>query len=210
MAEIKLKVTHEIHLAGHLCGRTCEEILEGNTDFPQLIYDYGFRRIQVNATAANNVNVDMNKKEQIIDNLRKCILKYKSIEWIIQSNQETSFIGNGLSIDPPTNMVLLYDSSCGLGIQISETTIQPPHNSIACGYAGGIGPSTIANTLILLNKIVSPTNKSIWIDMESSLRSYECDSKENAEAGNFKDVFSITKCYECIQICKSLLSLPTA
>lgn len=208
LGEIKANVSHDIHLAGHLCGRRCEEILEGNFDFPQTIYDLGFRRIQINATLANNVRIDMSKKFEIIDNLKLCIIKYPFIEWIIQSNQETMFIVDELIKNPPSNMVLLYDASCGLGVTLTEDTIPCPHATIACGYAGGIGPKTISNILILLNKFITPHNKSIWIDMESSLRTYQCDTKDDvSKGGQYKDIFSITKCYECIQLGTNLLSL---
>ena len=43
-------------LAAHLCGARVNEVLDGNDDFVAILYDLGFRRIQINATAVNGVD----------------------------------------------------------------------------------------------------------------------------------------------------------
>ena len=71
---------------------------------------------------------------------------------------------------------------------------RPPSNpAIPCGYAGGIGPS---NTTAVLTAITHATNGTpVWIDMESSLRSKITDNVHID-----RDVFSVDKCFDCIQI----------
>jgi len=209
LAKIKSSVSHDIHLAAHFCGRRCEEILEGDYSFTQKVYEFGFRRIQINATLANKVHVDKNNIPLVIDNIRKCILAFPKIEFIIQCNTETMFIYTKLEEIAASlpNMSFLFDSSCGLGVPISESVIPKIHPVIPCGYAGGIGPSTVASTLILLDKIV-PANRTIWIDMESSLRELKVISPKDAVDQILLDVFSITNCFSCIQIVVDTLNLP--
>ncbi len=224
LTKVKTLASHDIHLAGHFCGRRCEEILEGDFSFIQQVYDWGFRRIQINATRANNVTIDMNNKNQAISNLHQCMLLHPSIEWIIQTNQETMFIADGLiSNNPPSNISLLFDSSCGLGKPISEETMLMHSfpESIPCGYAGGIGTTNISSILQLLNDKIATSSaegieksakNSIWIDMESSLREIVRSTVSPTSSLNtvyeFKDVFSVSKCFECIQACIALLNMP--
>jgi hypothetical protein len=195
-----------MNLAAHFCGSRCEEILNGDYKFARQAYEYGFRRIQINATKTNNVNVDMNKLEEISKNIRSCIIGCPDIEWIIQNNSETSLICQYLESDPPKNMSFLFDSSCGLGVPISSTTLPPVHPIIQCGYAGGIGPLTITNILNLLSTSV-PENHPIWVDMESSLRELKLPTKASATT-DLMDHFSIKNCFECIQVGISILKLP--
>lgn len=188
-----------MRLAGHLCGSRCQDILEGDFTFVQLLHSMGFGRIQINATAANNVLVDNGKHSCYIDNIMKCMKSVPNIEWIIQCNDETKPIWESLVVSPFPNMSILYDASCGLGKLIS--TFPEPHNSIRCGYAGGIGPDTIDFVLSSLQDKVGGV--SVWIDMESSLRSEVMD-KNNV----IKDVFSIEKAFTCILIGKNKFHLP--
>jgi hypothetical protein len=70
--------------------------------------------------------------------------------------------------------------------------------SIPCGYAGGIGPSCIAEILTAVQATLSscPADKSVWVDMESSLRTIIVE--KSAEGELRRDVFSIDKCMACI------------
>lgn len=100
---------------------------------------------------------------------------------------------------PPSNMSILYDASCGLGKLIND--FPEPHKSVRCGYAGGIGPDTIYFVLSSLKDKIGGV--SVWIDMESSLRSQVTD-KNNVT----KDVFSIDKAFSCMLIGKNKFNLP--
>lgn len=208
--KIKSSASHNINLAAHFCGKRCEEVLEGNYDFTQNVHEFGFKRIQINATLANQVHVDKTNIPLVIDNIRKCITTFPNIEFIIQCNTETMYIYTKLEEIAASlpNMSFLFDSSCGLGVPISENIVPKIHPSIQCGYAGGIGPNTIVNTLMLLDKIV-PSERTIWIDMESSLRELKVANPkvEFNDSQVLIDTFSVTNCFSCIQLAINKLNL---
>ena len=200
----KLRVSYqkshgEMRLAAHLCCDRCQEVIEGNARFAQNLYDIGFRRVQVNATAANGVDVNPDRIYDYVQNIRKCITSVPNMEWIIQCNTETSAIWQELIKSPPLNMSLLYDASCGKGIGIVDLPSPADYPEIPCGYAGGIGPTTIGNILVKVgeaSKSLSPKQPPVWIDMESSLRTKVLlDTATNTST----DIFSIDKCFSCIE-----------
>ena len=102
-----------MRLAGHLCGSRCQEILDGNHAFVADLNSQGFGRVQINATAANNVVVDISRAEWYAQNIRTCIMAVPEVEWIFQYNTETSQIWEHLSLHPPPNLSVLFDASCG-------------------------------------------------------------------------------------------------
>jgi len=79
---------------------------------------------------------------------------------------------------------MLVDESKGTGV-LSTSWPKPPEN-YDIGYAGGIGPVNIKK--VLREVQVAGAGRSIWIDMESSLRSTK----------NGQDIFDLEKCRECI------------
>ena len=118
---------------------------------------------------------------------------------------------NSATIAIPSNMSLLFDASCGKG-ELAKTYPRPltiststsnnlstntSTSSIAtinipCGYAGGIGPSTIHTVLDTLKDTCQGTR--IWIDMESNIRTKVIDNTVT------KDIFDIHKCFQCVLI----------
>jgi hypothetical protein len=96
----------------------------------------------------------------------------------------------------PPNMSFLFDSSMGRGELITADKMPKPLTElgIRCGYAGGIGPSTVRDVLIAVTGAAS--GAPVWIDMESSLRliTTEVKTKETQE------IFSIDKCFQCITV----------
>jgi hypothetical protein len=46
----------KLQLAGHLCSTRCQEVLNGDATFVKQLVPLGFKRVQVNATKANNVD----------------------------------------------------------------------------------------------------------------------------------------------------------
>ncbi|CAK4084034.1 unnamed protein product [Aphanomyces euteiches] len=186
-------------LAAHLCSSRCQEILSGNWEFVSGLAKLGFARVQVNATAANLVVVDPSKIEEIVEGILKCIREVPTIEWIIQTNEETKEIWTRLVVAAPSNMSILFDASCGLGVAMTE--FPTPLSNIRCGYAGGISPTNVSAMLARISEVCG--DQSFWIDMESSLRAI---LRDNA-SGLDKDVFSIDKCFACIQAGVALLQL---
>jgi hypothetical protein len=113
----------------------------------------------------------------------------------------------------PSNMSILYDASCGKGelatsypqpLTISTTTSSNAAGEgsgsssgvihVPCGYAGGMGPSTIHSVLTALRDSTNGTR--VWVDMESRLRTLTV----SAAGAEPVDIFDINKCYECVQI----------
>ena len=178
-------------LAAHLCGSRCQAILNGDYNFVLELRRMGFRRVQLNITAANNVQIDDTKIETYVHNIRSCIESVPQVEWIMQYNNETKVIWNSLLNSPPSNISVLQDPSCGLGVTITE--FPKPFEGIHCGYAGGIGPANISD--ILSSVAVASEGKPVWIDMESSVRSKVVADKGLPE----KDIFDINKCFACIR-----------
>ncbi|ETV69792.1 hypothetical protein H257_14617 [Aphanomyces astaci] len=182
-------------LAAHLCGSRCQDILSGDARFVKDLVKLGFRRVQVNATAANRVVVDPEHTSTYVENILACIRSVPDVEWIFQSNQETKALLAGLLVAAPSNMSILFDASCGLGVPMTE--FPKPFDSIPCGYAGGISPANIVQMLARIGD--ASAGRPVWIDMESSLRRF-VRGPDGAET----DSFSIDVCFACIQA-----SLPT-
>ena len=146
----------------------------------------------------NQVNgVDMREERfaEYAAHLRSTMEAVPSIEFIFQLNTETQPVFDIISVSPPVNMSVLYDASCGKGIEI--TVLPPQPKDIPCGYAGGIGPDNIAS---ILESVIDQTenitgSKPVWIDMESSLRVARSDRLVLDQ-----DVFSIDKCFACVKM----------
>ncbi len=214
-----------MRLAGHLCSTRCQEVLDGNFAFVKELSAKGFGRVQVNATAANNVKVDRDNLAQIAANLKSCIDSVPEVEWIFQLNDETKAIWEefcslctnsssgpksprsralslqmpeGSTSSIPINVSCLYDASCGTGKVIEGDSMSEPLSvgtqDIPCGYAGGISPDNVLE--VLTNVAKAASGKSVWIDMESSLRIIVSDKVNTAG----KDMFSVEKCVSCILV----------
>jgi len=202
---IKSATGTKMNFAAHLCQSRCQELLEGEASFVTQLHHQGFHRVQINATAANGVCVDPTKLFDYIQNLRKIFNLFPQIEFILQQNNETCNLWKPFISDPPANISILFDASCGRGIALttsSSTQYQVPYTTpaIPVGYAGGISPNNIQT--ILLNVANTTNGIETWIDMESSLRDILYDSSNRTE----KDCFSIQKCYQCIQIVENVLT----
>jgi phosphoribosylanthranilate isomerase len=176
-----------LHLAAHLCGDYCEDILlHANCSKVSWLVSLGFKRFQLNPTAANSVHLNKANAHIYVDNIRNMMLQFPAAEFIIQANEETAYIWEQLISDKvPSNLSVLFDASCGTGVELSS--VRPPLPSIPCGYAGGISTANIKKILHMLQEVVAETP--IWIDMESSLR------KMNTAGG---DEFSLEACMSCI------------
>jgi hypothetical protein len=148
----------------------------------------GFRRIQINATAVNGV--DTSNLKGSVQTLLGVISKYHDLEFIIQKNDETRPLWEGILTSDsgvPNNVTMLVDESKGTGLLASAWPSPPSEYDI--GYAGGIGPKNIHK--VLTDVLIAGNGRDIWIDMESSLRTIDKD-------GN--DVFDLGKCFKCIDV----------
>lgn len=191
----------KMKLAAHLCERRVNEVLRGDDSFIKNLPGWGFRRVQINATAVNGV--DTSKLAESVPAFLSVVAKYPMLEFILQKNDETKPLWDGvLQMDDealaggagklPQNVVMLLDESKGTGVLASSWPAPPPEYEI--GYAGGIGPDNIKS--VLDNVSAAAAGRSVWIDMESRLRSEK----------NGKDIFDLDKCYQVIlAVCEANL-----
>mmetsp|Transcript_33336 Transcript_33336/g.49038 ORF Transcript_33336/g.49038 Transcript_33336/m.49038 type:complete len:304 (+) Transcript_33336:93-1004(+) len=191
---------NEMRLAAHLCGSRVNDVLKGNGSFLSTLIDLGFQRVQINATAVNGVDTsELGSHAETLYNVMK--LYAHKLQFIIQKNEETRPLWEGLlqhhkdsssddigtSLLLPSNVSMLLDESKGTGML--SKSFPPPPIGYNVGYAGGIGPENIKSVLRQITEVV-PEDRSVWVDMESSLRSTK----------NGVDVFDLDKCYKCISV----------
>ena len=179
-------------LAAHLCGARVNQVLSGTDDgiaFLQQIVAWGFQRVQINATAVNGV--DTSRLAEQVTTVAKVMEQFPQIEFILQKNEETQPLWQGLlDYGLPKNVSMLVDESKGTGVSASHWPV--PCKDYEMGYAGGIGPHNVRQVLSDIRTVAA--GRSIWIDMESSLRSIKND----------KDVFDLDKCYQVVDaVCKA-------
>ena len=197
----------KMKLAAHLCERRVDEVLRGDDSFVQNLHEWGFGRVQINATAVNGVDTSVfdTNSSGVIQNFLAVVDKHPELEFILQKNAETQPLWQGVldhtsSIEFPSNVSMLLDESKGTGVLPEAWPPIPPNTPYKIGYAGGIGPSNVTDVLSKIQKSNDTIEKAIWIDMESSLRSQK----------NGCDVFDLDKCYTVVlNVCqKGFLSHP--
>lgn len=180
-----------MRLAAHLCSTRVNEVLRGQDEFLSTLPELGFQRVQINATAVNGV--DTSRLKESVPALAEVVRKYPNLEFILQKNEETRPLWEGLLLSSdcgpvghlPSTVSMLVDESKGTGVLASSWPAPPAEYQI--GYAGGIGPHNIETLLQDVMEVAQGND--VWIDMESSLRSIK----------DGKDVFDLDKCYEVIQ-----------
>lgn len=180
-------------LAAHLCGTRVNEVLQGDDQFVKTCAEWGFHRVQVNATAVNGA--DTSRLAESVPTFLTVIQCHPELEFIIQQNQETQPLWQGLldaSSDDslPNNVSMLVDESKGTGQYSGSSWPSPPKN-YDVGYAGGIGPHNIRQ--VLHEVAVAAQGRDVWIDMESSLRNTVVQPD-----GATQDIFDLGKCYQVI------------
>jgi len=168
-----------MRLAGHLCSIRCEEVLKGDSSFIHMLHEtLGIGRFQINATAANNVDMSLVNAESA-ERLRSVMDAEPEVEFIIQRNAETLPLWEPLEARGlPPNMSFLFDESKGTGVVAAEWPEPPLRNGpggqsrsrgdsqekgggvaagfVPFGYAGGLGPTTIEAQI---TKMTVKTNK---------------------------------------------------
>lgn len=89
LSAIYSKNCKTMKLAAHLCGDRCTEVLNGNTTFVARIHQFGFNRMQINPTTANNVQINKTEYQTYAQGVYKCVTELNGVEWIFQLNDET-------------------------------------------------------------------------------------------------------------------------
>lgn len=151
------------NFAAHLCGKWVDDALNGKVTF---LRDEGMNHL------FNRLQFNMGK-----DRLKKAVSNL-SFETALQSIKKNSIIGGDYSVVTDKSIFFrnnlispLFDASGGRGIGTKEwpTPFSENDISIFCGYAGGLGPDNLLDEIKIIEAVVG--NSSIWIDMETSLRS---------------------------------------
>lgn len=123
------------------------------------------------------------------------------VEFIFQLNPTTQPVFDSIACDPPVNMSVLFDASCGLGVEI--VSLPQAVGSVRSGYAGGIGPKNIRKILEMIEALPITADYQgtggVWVDMESSLRVTNSDEQTGMRVNSF----SIDKCFACVNECVS-------
>lgn len=170
LAKTARRTSPPLRLAGHLCGSAVDAVLKGDVRFvKETLVPWGFRRVQLNATKRNGCTMDISDPEAGVAVLRACE-QVPQVEWIVQANDETEPLWRKFVGDRPRNLSLLWDSSCGAGVEFDPKTMVVPDDKNV-GYAGGLNPKNVAETVLALRANPVVSGSSIWIDMESGLRS---------------------------------------
>lgn len=145
-----------LNLAAHFCGWFAKEVMENqNFDVFKSISD-DFRRVQIN----------YNFKDSSGWNLQKLLdfAQTQDRQIILQHNKSNSPTID-LILPHQKNIQVLFDASCGRGTEIQ--TIPEPL-TFPTGYAGGISPDNIQAICEAIQ--AHPSQDSVWIDMESGVR----------------------------------------
>lgn len=204
-----------VRLAAHLCGSHVNDVLSSATNpataasvdgFLVQLAEWGFARVQVNATAVNGVFTEKLGDPSTVKSLLRTVNAHLRLEFIVQKNEETRLLWDALIEinNLPGNIVFLHDESKGTG---KETTGGWPKESQfvasprkVIGYAGGIKPQNFRSTLLDASEAcLSSGGLEFWIDMESGVRTMRLKSEKDGHETK-QDVFDLAKCYECIDV----------
>ena len=156
--------------------------------------------MQINATVANNVGAALVNAEGA-EKLRGVLAAVPHVEFILQRNEETRPLWEALEASGPLppNVSFLFDESKGTGVVAASW---PSPLVAPFGYAGGLGPATLAAQLGKMLDTVGAHEagggavvSSLWVDMESSLRTVLKDET---------DTFDVNKCMACVFIAEAV------
>lgn len=149
-----------VKVALHVCGAGVPNLLQGESIITQLVEMIGARggRVQL------NFNAQRIEKKFTLDDVRLCLDKFPSIQFITQYNDANARVHHVLG-DCATHSVL-FDASGGQGL--SPQGWSKPLEGIHCGFAGGLGPDNLATELLKIQSIAD-TNP-YWVDMEGKIR----------------------------------------
>ena len=158
---------HGLRMALHLCGGFARRWIENDAEIVALARR--FDRIQVNVVASR---IDL---PMLVDGIR--FVRHTNI--ITQHNAANEVLTASV-MDCP-NHSILFDTSGGRGVAPSAWPISFPGK--ACGYAGGLGPDTVAEQLALISQVAAA---GYWIDMEGQIRT--------------NDLFDLDRCERVLEI----------
>lgn len=144
-----------VALSAHLCGKLARCTLEGH-ESAFIGNAWPFERVQINGFSGDNP-----PSPEFLGLLKS----YPGLEFILQLRSASDWLrAHEIATDTP-NVVGLFDASGGLGVRPTEWP-ESPSSKLRCGFAGGITPENVSETLDAL----SARPESFWIDLESGAR----------------------------------------
>jgi phosphoribosylanthranilate isomerase len=159
-------VLPQINLSLHVCGPYLRKIIH-NGDW-KVFDDIDINSIDNITSSFNRVQLNLSNmigeiQEPFFESLKninqEIILQLKSVEGNEELIEKCS---------KNAKISVLFDASGGKG-KLPEKW---PNSIKNCGYAGGLTPDNVKEQLCLIKNLVGD-NGPIWIDAESSLRSYD-------------------------------------
>ena len=178
------RADRRLNLSAHLCGAWVDNAMEGILGFPAGMEAEAFQRFQLNFGSKLGEAVTNEKLFAGVGNVRRNAKIIFGGDYSGVSAANVGLIDN--SICP------LMDASGGRGI---SPDVWPDPIARTTGYAGGIGPDNVVAVLHKLKQVVGITD-TIWIDMESSLRTVTPHG----------DVFDMLKCEAVLQACEPFVN----
>jgi len=186
-----------INLSAHICGKYTKDILKGENEIPNIVFE-NFNRIQLNF---NSFVYDVYETAflKILEN------DFKNKEVICQLRNDPSDnlfwrISHSL-FKSEVKLVGLFDKSGGTGLTINNYPIFNSLYNDYFGYAGGINHENIEAVIENIKTLES--NQNFWIDMESGVRSdikEEVLSEEETVFETILDAFDHYKVEKCLKI----------
>ena len=152
--------TSSLKLCAHLCGGWVRDLaIKGDFSFRDTQWWGMFERVQVNFHAEEHGNLNA---------LRSVLREGTDLKpFILQVDGVHDKAIRALVEDFPSLVSPLFDLSGGAGVLPRQWPQAWP--GVTCGYAGGLGPSNLAEQLLRIR--VASRMQRYWIDMERKLRS---------------------------------------
>lgn len=152
-----------MNLSVHVCGQWARDGARGTTTFQSAWAEcLGlFARIQWNIRT--DLTPVLPEFRDVLRSLRRPVI----LQANCQSNTTLARAMRASGLD----LALLFDRPGGRGWV--PTTWPSPLPDIPCGYAGGLGPETLDHELQRIASVVG--DQTVWIDMESRVRSDDDD-----------------------------------
>ena len=147
------------HKAMHLCGSGLIGFLKGEPEILDLMR--GFGRIQLNLEFG-----DVEGQYRAEDLIAR-VKAHPEFQFIVQYTDKRRDLLPMLRALP--NHALLFDGSAGRGVLPDRWPA--PLAGHVCGYAGGINPDNVGETLEKIAQAAG--NEETWIDMESGVRTQD-------------------------------------
>lgn len=162
-----------VRCALHLCGRAAHDWIAGDASLRALAI--GFNRLQLNVFGPKTNMVAL--RVALVTGAHEAVItQHHAI------NADLTLALQGLS-----NHAVLFDGSGGRGQLPAQWPTPLP--GVAGGYAGGLGPSTMAEQSVAI--AIAAKNQPYWMDMEQAIR----DDQDRFNLDRVQEVLNVLKSF---------------